>query len=595
MNQPSPSTGTAASVTPRRELGPASEKDRRDPALGILILGLILLSTFMIRIHRADQPLVENYVGRQIPTAMVARNLERGSGFFSPQLDTGPFPNLFVVEPPVFEQLAVWLGGLTGLSLGASGRIISALGMTLAALGLFVLARRREGIAVALVAVLAFSAFPITIRYGRSFQPDSLMLGLVLCGLAWWDRIGSRPVKSLPTAAITRVADRHKVWLPALSTVDHRSMDDRRVPVPAFYDGFTLTAARIFARALPGWLILSLGLALKVTSAYILIPFVACIGGGAWAWSLVAETLSRLCHHKEVPRWEPFFRWMTRLALAVSMLLPALAWDVKVDGILAEATGSRASADNRAIWLGVLSSTALLSPRTWESVGRFVLWKSFTPLGPVLALAGFLFVTGRGSRDRLWLVWGLSASAALAVLAAKVHHEYYWLSLAPVLAVGVGRALAALEGRFRGTGAVAGAALLVLCGLQARSTWETPAEWSRLGDAGRIVGESVPRDAWVIAPEALIFQGDRRGCRLEYTPTGCRRAAGEWGVQLVEETPIALVTMYRTLGARYFADLTPASGLSEEERARRVALHDEIRRRYKVMVDIPAILLAELN
>ena len=52
---------------------------------------------------------VENYVGRQVPTAMVARNLDRGSGILRPQLETAPFPNYFVVEPPLYESLVVAL------------------------------------------------------------------------------------------------------------------------------------------------------------------------------------------------------------------------------------------------------------------------------------------------------------------------------------------------------------------------------------------------------------------------------------------------------------------------------------------------------
>ena len=46
---------------------------------------LLLLATFALRAARLDQPIVENYVGRQIPTAMVARNLDRGSGVSRPQ------------------------------------------------------------------------------------------------------------------------------------------------------------------------------------------------------------------------------------------------------------------------------------------------------------------------------------------------------------------------------------------------------------------------------------------------------------------------------------------------------------------------------
>jgi len=76
---------------------------------------------------------------------------------------------------------------------------------------------------------------------------------------------------------------------------------------------------------------------------------------------------------------------------------------------------------------------------------------------------------------------------------------------------------------------------------------------------------------------------------------GCRRAAGEWGGRLVEENAIALVEMYRSQGARYFADLGLADGPSEQIQAERVALHEAIRRRYKVIVDLPAIVLAELQ
>ncbi len=103
-----------------------------------------LALVFLIRAVHPTQPIVENYVGRQVPTAMVARNLERGSGFFHPQLDTAPFPNYFVVEPPIYEALVVALRRAMGWRIEASGRIVSALATTLAALGVFELARRRR-------------------------------------------------------------------------------------------------------------------------------------------------------------------------------------------------------------------------------------------------------------------------------------------------------------------------------------------------------------------------------------------------------------------------------------------------------------------
>ena len=115
-------------------------------------LGMILALTLGLRSIALDQPLVENYVGRQIPTAMVARNLERGSGFFHPALDVAPFPNLFLVEPPIYAGVAGLVRHVSGLELGAAGRLTSALGIVLAAWGLYGLVVRREDANVALVA-----------------------------------------------------------------------------------------------------------------------------------------------------------------------------------------------------------------------------------------------------------------------------------------------------------------------------------------------------------------------------------------------------------------------------------------------------------
>jgi 4-amino-4-deoxy-L-arabinose transferase-like glycosyltransferase len=187
-----------------------------------LTLWLLLAATFAVRAIHPDQPIVENYVGRQIPTAMVARNLERGSGFLHPQLDTGPFPNLFLVEPPIYAQVVASIRPIIGFDLEPTGRLVSAAATALAAWGLFGLARRREGLLTAFLALASFSLFPVMIRYGRAFQPDALMLGCVLAGLRGWD--------------------------------EYEDQGDWRW---AAFGGF----------------VLSTGLALKVTAAWALIPF----------------------------------------------------------------------------------------------------------------------------------------------------------------------------------------------------------------------------------------------------------------------------------------------------------------------------------
>ena len=103
---------------------------------------------------------------------------------------------------------------------------------------------------------------------------------------------------------------------------------------------------------------------------------------------------------------------------------------------------------------------------------------------------------------------------------------------------------------------------------------------------------ATPADAWVVAPEALLFEADRRGCRLEWTASAARRAAGEWGAEAPRTVrgPLDLVEFYRAAGLA----TSPTSATAASD-PRRLALHDAVRRRYKVMVDRPGVLIADLE
>lgn len=476
-----------------------------------LTLALLLLATFALRVWKLDQPIVENYVGRQVPTAMAARNLDRGSGFLRPMLDTGPFPNLFLVEPPVFALLAVGLQRVSGLLLESSGRLVSALGVALGAWGLFGLVRRREGGTVALIAVAGFALFPVTIRYGRAFQPDALMLGALLSGLRCWD---------------DREHGGGTGWLVA------------------------------------GWTLLALALALKVVSAYILTPLILVVVRSRTRW---------------------------KVALAVSTPGPALLWYVHAWALLAENSGSRASAENAAIWGRVLMPTALFNPEVWFNLVRSLTWRAFTPMGTLVAALGFAATAKAPTPDRLWRVWGLSAALALAALAGKLHHEYYWLALAPLAALGMAKGVVDLAERGlwgRSAAVVAALGFAVLSVVLSASTWRTPPEWVALPEAAGAIARFVPADALVVAPEALLYEADRRGCRLETGQGPARRAASEWGGSIDPTNPLALIEFYKSRGAGFIADVYDKT--SDPRRP----LHDAIRRRYAVLVDRPGVLLA---
>ena len=391
---------------------------------------------------------------------------------------------------------------------------------TVAAWGIFELMRRRGCRRAALISVGAFAVFPITIRYGRAFQPDAAMLGAAVAGLACWDRFESGG---------------RRIWLAA------------------------------------GWSLLALGIAIKISAAFLLIPLV--FG--------VFRT-----------------RRIRMLLAAGATVVPAILWYAWAEYLLAGGGGSRASVDNRAIWLNLLGPSALAMRETWGLVFRFLVVRAFTPLGIVLAVWGLIGRVGGVFREehpvdatrRLWWLWGVAASLTLAVLARKLHHEYYFLILAPVAAAGIGYAMNRLATASRACAIASALVLIGLCAFQVRSTWRLPDEWEGIAAASQSIAAETPAEAWVIAPEALLFEADRRGCRLEWTPSAARRAAGEWGAEREVRDPIDLVECYRCRGARYFADLG-------DRRAdpRRMALHDAVRRRYKVIVDRPEVIIADLD
>ena len=546
-----------------------------------LILWLLLALTFAIRAIHPDQPIVENYVGRQIPTAMVARNLERGSGFLHPQLDTGPFPNLFLVEPPIYAQVVVAARPLLGFDLESTGRLVSAAGTVLGAWGLFGLVRRREG-------ALPLDCWPwlrlgcsrSMIRYGRAFQPDALMVGCVLAGLRGWDEYE---------------AGGSWRW--------------------SAFGGF----------------VLAIGLALKITVAWALIPFVLILR-----------------------RW-PIGR---RLIASASMLIPSLAWYLYAWGdVTRPGSGSLASFDNASLWFHTLSPEAWLRFSTYENLARGLVVRSFTPVGFVLAIWGFAASsdwwrsgwpgsavlrnpglpsvgqspdrgcgvpqtpatrtlatqgpTQEPTSDGLWLGWGIGCCLAIFGLASKWHHAYYWMVVAPLAAVGVARGLVSLRklGRYGlPVAASLGSFFLGLCLVQSASTWRTPAEGAWLKYDAGLIALRLGKDNRppFVAPEVLIYYANRPGCRLEFDPKAVRRAAGEWGRSIESpEEPLALVNFYRELLAPrsefkdpdwvYVPPFHVADAGLAFEGSRRKAFRDALRASpdYHVLVDAPSLIIAE--
>ena len=87
-----------------------------------------------------------------------------------------------------------------------------------------------------------------------------------------------------------------------------------------------------------------------------------------------------------------------------------LLWYLWANHLVDPAKGSRASADNRAIWLAVLGLSGPGEAGDAASIsGRFLLVRAFTPLGLVLAVWGLCLRQKVGPEPiDLWWVWGLA-------------------------------------------------------------------------------------------------------------------------------------------------------------------------------------------
>ena len=479
------------------------------------------MGTVLIRLIGLDQPIVENYVGRQVPTAMVARNLERGSGFFRPQLDTAPFPNYFLVEPPVYQLAGRGLAAGRGMDAERpAGRFVSAAAMAPGRLGPV-----RAGPAARGRArphwrpSLAFRSVPDHAALRPGVPARRLDAGRGARGLECWDRAGQ---------------GLGRWWL------------------------------------VPAWLFLAMGLAAKVTAAFVLVPLGLVILGR---------------------------RNLGRMLLAVSAAgagAPLVCLGRSPGRLRRRLAGLGGEPRDLAGGLRRLRPGEPRHPGAHRSLPA---GPGVHPLGLILAAGG---LPGRRARRaatgaaRLWRAWGLAALATMALLAEKLHHEYYWLGLAPVVAAGLGRSLdadrqdriACLPGSWQAFSSPRACCWHAPPGRPPRNGKDLEAAAERRP-------EPRPAEAWLVAVEPLLYQADRRGCRLEFTPQSAARAAAEWPGSTAEDDR----------GSPRPHRLLSKAGrpIRGRRRCRAAAMTGErpcIRQsggRYKVLVDQNRVIIAELT
>lgn len=157
-------------------------------AAQVCALVLIFGAALAIRLYDLTDLPLDFHPTRQLVSALKARGLyfeTQPDGISTWELETGiRMAKLKAdVEPVVFERLVAFTYGFTGEQVWIA-RIYSSLFWLIGGFFLFLLAREFLSFEGALIATTYYLMFPYAIIASRSFQPDPLMVMLVLA--FWW-------------------------------------------------------------------------------------------------------------------------------------------------------------------------------------------------------------------------------------------------------------------------------------------------------------------------------------------------------------------------------------------------------------------------
>ncbi len=153
--------------------------------LSLLVL-LILALGLAVRLYDVTQPLLEFHPTRQLFSAIKARGMfyegRSNAPAWQQDLAVRQYEGEATIEPPLMEHLAVWTYQFTGEAPWVM-RIYSSIFWLLGGIFLFLLARRLFSTAGAVTALVAFVLLPYAVESSRVFQPDPLMVALIVAFL----------------------------------------------------------------------------------------------------------------------------------------------------------------------------------------------------------------------------------------------------------------------------------------------------------------------------------------------------------------------------------------------------------------------------
>lgn len=172
---------------------------RRTTILGWALLCLIFAVGLAVRLYRLSDPPVDFHPTRQLHSALIARGMYYERDANVPEWErnaaVGQWRAEGLIEPQVFERLVAWTYARVGDADLRVPRLYAIAFWMIAAGFLAVLSVELVGWGGALIALLFFLAWPYSVTASRAFQPEPLLLALMIAAL-WaavrWERATER-------------------------------------------------------------------------------------------------------------------------------------------------------------------------------------------------------------------------------------------------------------------------------------------------------------------------------------------------------------------------------------------------------------------
>lgn len=358
-------------------------------------IAILLAATVLVRLPRITRPLLGNFATRMTIHGMIARNWANGTApAWEPTVDClrDGKPGLHLVEVPLSAYASGALWRLCGGSLDVCARLTSIACTAVAALLLYLLARRWHGARVAYVAALVLAFSPVSITYGQGFmlEPSIVCLSVaVLLAFDIWLEHGRVWPWSLWVAALAALL-LTKIYMLVLF-----------LPL-----GALLWQRRTSAKRLPWWQCL-VGVALAVAPALAWCAFVFTISSPTHPRS--AEVHYSLAHSAGANGWpnallaESAF-YQRALANLTTVALTPLPF------LLAIAAFWHSAWRRHLPWLASMAILVVFLPRKFHELNYYYL-VVLPPLAIMVGL-GYEWCVERWRPRRAWI--GLAVLATLA-------------------------------------------------------------------------------------------------------------------------------------------------------------------------------------